>query len=82
MLKKQKISNNPLTYQLFEKLHTLDPIYLGFVREIRPELWRWESAFGGNCGEGDITHALNMVTHCARSSDTAKKFKRKGIQGV
>lgn len=80
MLKKKKISDTPLAYQLFEHLHKLPPIFLGTVTELPRdyELWRWESYFGGSAGDAPLEVGINKVILCAQKSEHIQKIKKIG----
>jgi hypothetical protein len=80
MLKKKKISAEPETYQLFEVLPTLDPIFLGLVTHKRDELWQWESRWGFCRGEADCHTAINMVAIAASKTDYIRGVKKRGMR--
>lgn len=82
MLKKKKVCEDPETYRLFEDLPTLDPVYLGTVTAQRShdDVWRWESALGGNCGSDTMERCITKVILCAQRSDLVKAIKKRGMR--
>lgn len=81
MIKKKKISDAPLTYQIFEDLPTLDPIPLGTVVYIRDELWAWDSRWGANRGDNvPLEIAMKLIHTCAARSDFFRAVKKRGMR--
>lgn len=80
MLQKKKICDKPLTYRLFEKLHTIDAIWLGDIVELRPEWWKWTSRFGGSQGEAPIEVAITKVIKIASKSELIAAVKKRGMR--